>query len=417
VNRKARGVLRPVLLICFTVSALFGQDYSQRGFLETRFTLYPREAPNDRAHSVVEGLFRYEGFYKAAGSLQINGAVDVRLDSHHQGDRQLDFSWWDRQQKRPLVAVRRLSGHYHTGGLSIEVGKQFIRWGKADIINPTDRFAPRDFLTVIDNDFLGITAARVTYERGSETIDAVWSPNITTSRIPLPDQRWVVVPGTLPNNVVFRDGGALYPASGHGGLRWNHVGVLEFSASYYQGFNHLPSFESALSFNGNNVVVDLQSFYPRMKMAGMDAAIPLRWFGIKAEAGYFASSDPRADDYGQYVLQLERHVGEWTFVGGYAGEWVATDGTLTVDFAPDRGFSKTMLGSARYVIDTNRSISVETAIRQNADGGWVRAEYSQIFGQHWRATANFSIIRGEPTDFLGQYHRNSHGVLILRYSF
>jgi hypothetical protein len=48
---------------------------------------------------------------------------------------------------------------------------------------------------------------------------------------------------------------------------------------------------------------------------------------------------------------------------------------------------------------------------------WLRAGYTQAFGQHLRATAAFSLIRGDPTDFIGQYRRNSHALLILRYSF
>jgi hypothetical protein len=50
--------------------------------------------------------------------------------------------------------VRRLSATAHKGPLTFEAGKQFIRWGKTDIVTPTDRFAPRDYLTVVDNDFL-----------------------------------------------------------------------------------------------------------------------------------------------------------------------------------------------------------------------------------------------------------------------
>jgi hypothetical protein len=114
---------------------------------------------------------------------------------------------------------------------------------------------------------------------------------------------------------------------------------------------------------------------------------------------------------------LERQSGEWNFVGGYAGESVTRRGTLRLDFAPDRGITKTVLASARYTIDTNRSLAFETSIRQNLEGAWFRAEYSQAFGQHWRATANVSLIRGDPSDFLGQYRLNSHGLLILRYSF
>ena len=37
---------------------------------------------------------------------------------------------------------------------TIEVGRQLVRWGKADILNPTDRFAPRDFLNVVHNEYL-----------------------------------------------------------------------------------------------------------------------------------------------------------------------------------------------------------------------------------------------------------------------
>jgi hypothetical protein len=54
-----------------------------------------------------------------------------------------------------------------------------IRWGKADILNPTDRFAPREYLNVVDNDFLGITAARLTYATTSNSLDLVWVPRLT----------------------------------------------------------------------------------------------------------------------------------------------------------------------------------------------------------------------------------------------
>ena len=56
-------------------------------------------------------------------------------------------------------------------------------------------------------------------------------------------------------------------------------------------------------------------------------------------------------------------------------------------------------------------------MRENGDGSWLRLEYSQAFGQHWRATANVSWIRGDPMDFLGQYHLNSNLLLTFRYSF
>src|SRR5205823_9945691 len=101
-----------------------------------------------------------------------------------------------------------------------------------------------------------------------------------------------------------------------------------------------------------------------------------------------------ADEYALYVVQLERQVGEWFFVGGYAGEAITRRGASSSNFAPDRGLAKTMLGRADYTIDANRSIAFETAMRENGNGIWVKGEYSQLLGQHWRATLNLTFIGG-----------------------
>jgi len=151
-------------------------------------------------------------------------------------------------------------------------------------------------------------------------------------------------------------------------------------------------------------------------MYGTDAAVPLEWFVLKGEAAWFTSRTPEADEYVLYVLQIERSAGEWSFVGGYAGEGV-TKRRRPLDFAPDRGLARSFLGRAGYTIDVRRSIAVEAAVRQNGDGLWIKADYSYLLGQHWRATASFALIRGEASDFLGRYRLNSHAALKLRYSF
>jgi len=74
--------------------------------------------------------------------------------------------------------------------------------------------------------------------------------------------------------------------------------------------------------------VGVQRFYPNLRLYGGDAAIPLPWLTIKGEAAYFTTSTPGAEEYVLYVIQLERMVKEWSFVGGYAGEAV-TQSQLT----------------------------------------------------------------------------------------
>jgi hypothetical protein len=115
-------------------------------------------------------------------------------------------------------------------------------------------------------------------------------------------------------------------------------------------------------------------------------------------------------------VQLERQAGEWFFVGGYAGQVITRPGAAA-SFSPARGFTRAFVARAGYTIDVNRSLTLEGVARQNGRGVWLKAEYTQAFGQHWRATAGFAWIRGDASDFLGQFQRNSHGLVALRYSF
>jgi hypothetical protein len=362
---------------------------------------------NDSGRAVGEALLRHESFYRPWPQLLLAGTVELRTDTHHQAERRFRVDWSDRGRQRPLLSIRRLSAQYHRGGLTVEVGKQLVRWGRTDIVNPTDRFAPRDFVTVVEDEFLGVQAVRGTWEQGSHTLDAVWSPRLTPSRVPLANQRWVIAPAGAPALPVVRT----IPQGSQAGLRWSRSGYVEFSAAFYHGFDPLPAFElDAAQFS-------IRQYHPKLRMAGGDFAVPLPWLTLKTEAAHFSSADDRIDEYLLYVVQLERQSGEWFFVGGYGGEIVTSEALPSADFNPDRGRTRTFLGRAGYTIDTNRSVAMEAALRQTGDGAWVKGEYSQAFGQHWRLTAGFSLIRGETTDFLGQYRRNSHGSIAVRYSF
>ncbi len=420
-RQKAKGKRQvPALIFAFCLLPfalqllafpLRGQSFTQRGFLETDLTLYPQIAPGDSGQAVNTWLLRYEPSWKPFTWLKFQGSFDARSDTHHQVERNWHLDWTDRGLQQPAFSVRRLSARMHEGHWTVELGKQFIRWGKADILNPTDRFAPRDYLTVVDNDFLGITGARLTYETKSDTIDIVFVPLFTPSRAPLLDQRWVVPPA----GVALDEGTTYYPGGTQQGVRWNHLGTgYEASLSFFDGYNNLPLID--YSVDSTNPSLLLSQRYARIRTYGADVAVPLHWFTIKGETAYFSSQTPGEDEYLQYVVQLERIKGEWSFVGGYAGEYVTVHRT-TLDFAPDRGLDKAFLGRIGYTIDSTRSVAFELAQRQNGAGTWARAEYSQTFGAHWRATAGVGWIRGNADDFLGQYRRNSHFSLALRYSF
>jgi hypothetical protein len=408
---KVARAFWPALACCISAGA---QDFTQRGFFETSLTLYPEAAPNDSGHAVGEGLLRYEASYKLRPWLRLSASLDASFDTHQQVDRALHLDWQDRSLRRPALSLRDFNVTLSKGKLTAEFGKQFIRWGKADILNPTDRFAPKDFLSVTDPGFLAITAARIVYDTGEDSIDLVWQPRFTPSRTPLLNQRWTVLSPELAA-IPLRDLGSEFPGRSAFGGRWNHIGPgFEFSATFYDGFNYLPAFHATQ--DSSSASIDFRRQYPALRLYGADAAFPMRWFTAKTETAFYASPDHQQDEYVIYVVQFERRIKELSLVAGYAGDAV-TSHSGAAQFSPERGFARAVLAHAQYSIDSNRSLAVDAAVRQNGHGSWLRSEYSQTFGQHWRATVGFSWIRGDASDFLGQYQRNSFGLLALRYSF
>src|SRR5262245_36035647 len=192
-RRLSVGALFVALMVSWRTD-VSGQSITQRGFVEGSAFFYPQTAPNDDERLVGDLLAREDAVFKPAVWVQFAAGLDVRANSHGQVEDswQLDFS--DRTRLRPRLSIRRLSATLHRGLFTIDAGKQFIRWGKTDIVTPTDRFAPRDFLNVLTTEFIAVTGVRATAQAGHETFEAVWVPRFTPSRMPLVDQRWTPVP-------------------------------------------------------------------------------------------------------------------------------------------------------------------------------------------------------------------------------
>jgi hypothetical protein len=409
-----------ILILSCSAAAAQAQVVTQRGFVEGTAIGFPQDAPNDPTQIVGDVLVRDELFVKPARGLQFAGGMELRANSHNQVEDEWRVDFWDRGVLRPRVSVRRVSATLARGPFTLDVGKQFIRWGAADIVNPTDRFAPRDFLNVVDAEFIGVTAARAVAQVRGHTFEAVWAPRLTPSRTPLVTQRWVAVPPEA-EGLPIALAAATFPTGSQTGVRWRHVAnPVDYSLSYFDGFNHLPDLRQTVRLTTIPPIrpeaIVVEKIYPHIRVYGGDMSWPVRWLTIKAEAAYFTPGSPSSDEYGLYVLQLERQSGEWLFLGGYAGETVThrrAEGT----FAPDRGVSRSFLGRVSRTVDVNRSVNFEGAIRQNGHGGYGKAEYSQAFGEHWRGTVTAIALGGRSDDFFGQYRRNSHLMVAARYSF
>ncbi len=410
---RGRRILAGLIASAF---GLCGQTFTQRGFLDVDLFGFPQTAPNDAGHAVGSALVRWEASYQPVPWLTLSGGLEAQTDTHQQVERAFHFDTEDRGLLRPAFDLRKLVLTLHKGHFTADIGKQFIHWGKADILNPTDRFAPKDYLNVVDNGVLGVVAARFNAEYKGTSIDLVAAPRFTPSRMPLLDERWAPVPSGEPPQIV--NAASIFPGGGQYGVRVDHIGHgYEVSASMFEGYNPLP----LLVPLGDPQILYLQRFYPKIRTYGTDAAIPMPFATLKVESAWFDSREtsanaPRSDNYVLWVAQLERQVRQWVFVAGYAGQTVF-ENHYAFYFDPERGLTRTILVKAVYNPDAPTSFSIQTATRQDGRGTWTTAEYSRQLATHWRVIGGVSVIAGDRNDFLGQYKRNSFGVLRVRYSF
>ena len=387
------------------------QAVSQAGFVEGQGYWFPEVTFNDSAHYVGDALLRQEVVLRPAKWIQFVAGAELRANSHGQVEDEWRLDWDDRGLLRPRAAVRQLVAKITAGRFRLDVGKQFVRWGRADIVYPTDRFAPRDYLNVVTTELLPVIGARASLQAGSETLEAVWVPRFTPSRLPLFDQRWSPVPPGVP----VTDLGSNIPGGSQFGARWRHTGSrIETAFSYFDGFNHQPDLE--VRARPDLTGTEILRVFPRIRQYGGDVALPMSWLTIKAEAAFVTSPPKTSDEYLLYVVEIERQAGNWLLDGGYVGQNV-TEQRVAFTFAPDRSLAKSILGRAFYSADPRRTFLIEAAVQQNGDGYYGKAEFSEGMGQHWRLTVAAVGLGGEAQNFLGQYRHNSHATVTLRFSY
>src|SRR5581483_6470897 len=132
----ALPVLAALVLIALTPAVARAQAArvaGMRGFIEGTGFLFPQDTPLDGTTLVGDLLFRDEGFVKPLPWLQFAGGFDARANTHDRVEDSWRVDIRDRGPLRPRLSIRRLSATIAHGPLTLDVGKQFIRWGKTDI--------------------------------------------------------------------------------------------------------------------------------------------------------------------------------------------------------------------------------------------------------------------------------------------
>ena len=438
--RRAVGQSIALLTCCLLAPWAYSQNsWEYGGFFQEAGRIYAQTPNPSDAYAEGLGHLQIWGRAPISNTFSFRGVFDARIDTHGNVDR---HEWLDVAQrglKQPAGSLSELYLDAKLGRFDLRLGKQRVRWGRADGFNPTDNMTPYDYLVTFDEERLSVPALKADVYFARTNLETVWLPFYTPTRIPLLGQRWFprlpssvpIVPpsGTEPvvADLVYEDLAGPLPArtfgNGQWGMRLNQVLPRgEFSISYFDGFDDLPYFRPDVAIIPNpaserpKTLVSLNREYYRIRVAGVDFASQIGPIGIRGEAAYFDQTDPRNLDHLLFVIGVDKQWGDWFAIVQYAGQNLNGRVSDTAVF-PDLALRSTLMCRVGRTIGPSRTLELSGAIRL-LDGDFVlRPVYSLALSNRWRMKIGATIFAGSPNSYFGQFRDSSYLDLRLTYSW
>lgn len=231
---------------------------------------------------------------------KLEGAVELRKDFIDpsrsrvfldKGYLDLDFEAWD-----------------------LRVGRQTISGGRASAVKPTDSFMRHDFTDFLAPEEEPIDAVKVDGYLGDWTLQGVWAPVFRPDIFSFdPRNRWIgPILGEVPGPGLASEGLVVdvdHSSEPPRDIRSSQLGVrvirrsggVDWSASYYWGYDRLPTYlepgpTSVDPVTGSITSVVVRPFYERIQIAGVDGETFIGPWGLRGEAAYTITSSARAEN-------------------------------------------------------------------------------------------------------------------------
>lgn len=353
-------------------------------------------------------------------SLKQSLGDDARLEFKVRGLREDAFGGHARTRVDWLQAVWFL----RTERVDLRIGRQKVRWGKADGLNPGDFFTPIDYTLLLpleDDRYLAVPAIRAdVHVDDTDSLSLVAAKNVAPTRIPWPK------PSPVPLHREDPDGWQL-------GARWQHTGErLDWSVSVFHGTSTLPLL-SAPAAGTTTFLGD----HARIDAIGADLARNFGAYGFRAEA---ACQRPHARAERQTVSSscrlvagFDRTFDQWNF--NVQGVLQHTPGwrDRSDDADPARRFAatqnailhgqqrRTMLGmTARIAANwRHETLKTELLVVANASPHSVFARPMMTWALNDRFTlrAGYEWYDGGDATYFGALRKNRTGFVEWQLSF
>ncbi|HEV8394829.1 MAG TPA: DUF1302 family protein [Vicinamibacterales bacterium] len=317
------------------------------------------------------------------------------------------------------------------GRLDVRAGRQIIAWGRADGINPTDNLSGQDLTLLVPDDAdrrLGTTAARASYYVGDVSVTAVWLPEFRGHEFALP---------APPPGIAFVREVERWPGDQWAVRVERTGGAVDWSASYYRGFDLAPDLGVAWHDGGTPGV---RVSHHRVRVVGADMAANLGRFGLRAEAAYVATEDRHGlDPFVKNPFVFVVAGADRTFGGllnlnvQYLLRYVLDDPAMP---APDGGLFSAVASQQAIVNSQTRRVQHGASFRLAykwlhdtleaecaaaaygaPSGAAIRPKMAYAVTDSWKVLAGAELLRGEASSVFGLMKGNSTGYAELRWSF
>lgn len=395
------------LFILFIPAIIHAQDLSLNGFIRAYYFSSTRNL--DKETDIFGTSFQ------PRVSLKFNPGFALYAEARLIAERP-----WDDVNS----SLREGYGDIYLDSLDLRIGKQIVKWGRADGVNPTDNLTPWNYTLLFsdDNELRnGISAFKANYYHEKITVTAIWIPLFEPNNTPIPPQ--FEITKKEPSKTIGNSEYA-FKIDSTGGL-------FDWSLSYFDGFDLMPD----LALNSG-----IALRYPRIRVIGGDFASTIDKFGIRGEAAYFFTEDESGDDpqkknpYLFYVLGVDRNLREDLYlniqfiqriVTNYKDpldiqdptlRWVAIQGAL-INNQLDRITNAVSLKIEYKMLYETLKAELATVYNLTRGDYSLRPKIAYAFTDSLSGTIGADIYEGKEDSFFGRFKDNSTIFAEFKYVF
>ncbi len=321
----------------------------------------------------------------------------------------------------------------------IRIGKQQVVWGKADGVFITDIVSPLNLTEFLLPDFdeirIGVTAVKLDYYLGNNTIEAIWIPQFTPTTLPAQGSIWRIVPEfpapttfdwsksditpSLENSEIFVKYTAFTSAVDFeimGGYTWDDNPAMHVDKQFTFDAQTSQPMLAALTITPEHhrLYVGGASFSTEIK------GVILRGEGAYYNGKYFQTENPLVvdalteKDYLHYLIGADFNIGDVKLSTQFIQQTI-------LDY--DEGITNpesenTMTFLARYdMLRETLHLELFSYIGLTYEDALIRPKITYDFDDSFSIQLGSNIFTGEEDGRFGQYQDNSMAYMKIKYNF